>query len=186
MAEEKPKRPRASRSRAGTARQKAGDSPQSSENAGSSEPQPQPAEATSEPKAMSRDQEPSAQERAESAFDVVSAYLHPGRENVMLIYILYLAGLVPAFGGVPIIVGFVMAFLNRSDADGVWASHYEYQFRQAAIGLLFIVVSAILTIVLVGIVGIVLTFVWWIIRSVKGMQAASRDEPISDPRSYSW
>ena len=37
----------------------------------------------------------------------------------MLIYILFLAGLVPAFGVVPIIVGFVMALLNRSSATGV-------------------------------------------------------------------
>jgi len=128
----------------------------------------------------------SAEETAESAFDVIGVYLHPGRENVMLIYILYLLGLVPAFGAVPIIVGFVMALLNRSSDDGVWASHYEYQFRQAAIGLMFVVVSAILIFVLIGFVGLVLTAVWWIVRSVKGLQAASRKEPIADPKSYSW
>ena len=127
-----------------------------------------------------------AQDRAESAFDVISAYLHPGRENVMLIYILYLAGLVPAFGGVPIIVGFVMALLNRPSGGDVWASHYEYQFRQAAIGLLFVVVSGILVFVLIGIVGLVLTAIWWIVRSVKGLQAASRREAIADAKSYGW
>jgi uncharacterized membrane protein len=128
----------------------------------------------------------SAEQAAESAFDVVSAYLHPGRANVMLIYILYLLGLVPAFGAVPIIVGFVMALLNRSSDDEVWASHYEYQFRQAAIGLMFVVVSAILVFVVIGFVGLVLTAVWWIVRSVKGMQAASRTEAIADPKSYGW
>jgi uncharacterized membrane protein len=128
----------------------------------------------------------SAEERAESTFDIISVYLHPGRENVMLIYILYLIGLVPAFGAVPLIVGFVMALLNRSSDDGVWASHYEYQFRQAAIGLLFIVVSAILVVVVIGVAGIILTAVWWIVRSVKGLQAASRNEAIADPKSYGW
>jgi uncharacterized membrane protein len=128
----------------------------------------------------------SAESSAESAFDIISAYLHPGRENVMLIYILYLVGLVPAFGGVPIIIGFVMALLNRSEGGEVWASHYEYQFRTAAIGLLFIVVSIILVFVLIGFIGIILTAVWWIVRSVKGLQAASRGEAIADPKSYSW
>ena len=128
----------------------------------------------------------SAKESAESAFDVISVYLHPGRENVMLIYVLYLVGLVPAFGGVPIIVGFVMALLNRSTGGDVWASHYEYMFRQAAIGLLFMLVSGVLVVVLIGIVGIILTAVWWIVRSVKGLQAASRREAIADPQSYSW
>jgi uncharacterized membrane protein len=127
-----------------------------------------------------------AEESAESAFDVIGVYLHPGRQNVMLIYILYLIGLVPAFGGVPIIVGFVMALLNRTSDEEVWASHYDYQFRQAAIGLLFVVVSAVLVFVLIGIIGLVLTAVWWIVRSVKGLQAASRSEPIADPKSYSW
>ncbi len=125
-------------------------------------------------------------EATESAADVIGAYLHPGRNNVMLIYILYLLGLVPAFGAVPIIVGFVMALLNRASDDKVWASHYEYQFRQAAIGLLFVVISAILIFVVVGLAGLVLTAVWWIVRSVKGLQAASRMEPITDPKSYGW
>jgi uncharacterized membrane protein len=129
---------------------------------------------------------PTAEEGSGSAFDVIGDYLHPGRENVMLIYILYLIGLVPAFGGVPIIVGFVMALLNRSSDDDVWASHYEYQFRQAAIGLLFVVVSAVLVFILIGVIGLVLTAIWWIVRSVKGLQAASRSEPIADPKSYSW
>jgi uncharacterized membrane protein len=128
----------------------------------------------------------SAEESAESALDVISVYLHPGRENVMLIYILYLVGLVPAFGGVPLIVGFIMALLNRANGGEVWASHYEYQFRTAAIGLLFVIVSAILVVVIIGFVGLVLTAIWWLVRSVKGLQAASRTEAIVDPKSYSW
>lgn len=128
----------------------------------------------------------SGQDGAEPAFDVISGYLHPGRDNVMLIYILYLVGLVPAFGMVPIVVGFIMALLHRSSGDEIWASHYEYQFRTAAIGLLFIVVSGVLVFVLIGVVGIILTAVWWIVRSVKGLQAASRGEAIADPKSYSW
>lgn len=123
---------------------------------------------------------------APSAFDVISSYLHPGRDNVMLIYILYLAGLIPAFGAVPIVIGFILALLNRSSADGVWASHYEYQYRQAAMALLFIIVSAILIFIFIGVIGFVLTAIWWIVRSVKGLQAASRQEAIADPKSWSW
>jgi uncharacterized membrane protein len=123
---------------------------------------------------------------AESPFAVISDYIHPGRENVMLIYVLYLAGLVPAFGAVPIIVGFVLALLNRSDATGVWASHYEFQYRTAAIGLLFVIVSSVLVLVVVGIVGLILTAVWWIVRAVKGLKAASRETAIADPKAFGW
>ena len=123
---------------------------------------------------------------AGSAFDVLGTYLHPGKENVMLIYVLYLAGLVPAFGIVPIIIGFVMAYLNRKDSTGLWTSHYEYQYRQAISGLAFLVASVILIIVIIGFAGLVLLAVWWIIRSVKGLQAASRYEPIARPESFGW
>ena len=122
----------------------------------------------------------------QSPFDIVSTYIHPGRENVMLIYVLFLAGLFPAFGAVPIVVGFIMALLNRSAATGVWASHYEFQYRTAAIGLLFVIVSSVLVLVVVGIVGLILTVIWWIVRAVKGLQAASRENPIADPKAWSW
>jgi uncharacterized membrane protein len=121
-----------------------------------------------------------------SAFDVISPYLHPGRDNVMLIYVLYLAGLIPAFGAVPIIVGFILALLNRPNATGVWASHYEYQYRTAALGLLFVIVSGVLVFVIVGIAGLVLTAIWWIVRAVKGLQSASREVAIPDPKGWTW
>lgn len=121
-----------------------------------------------------------------SAFDAISPYLHPGKQNVLLIYVLYLVGMVPAFGLVPIIIGFVLALLNRSNATGIWASHYEYQFRQALVGLLYVVVSFILVFVLIGFLGLLATAIWWIVRSIKGIQAASNTQPIADPRSFAW
>jgi len=183
MAERKPRKPRASGQNRADDAQSGSSSPEPAEDAGA---QGEDEAAPRAPRPAVPAPRPTAEERAESAFDVISVYLHPGRENVMLIYILYLLGAVPAFGAIPIIVGFVMALLNRTESEGVWASHYEYQFRQAAIGLLFVIVSAILTVVLIGIIGLILTFVWWIVRSVKGIQAASRDDPIDDPRSYGW
>jgi uncharacterized membrane protein len=93
---------------------------------------------------------------------------------------------VPAFGVVPIIVGFILALLNRSSADGVWASHYEYQFRTAAIGLLFVIVSFVLIFVVIGVVGLLLTVIWWIVRAIKGLQAASHGKAMADPKTWSW
>jgi uncharacterized membrane protein len=123
---------------------------------------------------------------ATSPLDLIGIYIRPGRENVMLIYVLFLAGLVPAFGVVPIIVGFILALLNRSSADGVWASHYEYQFRTAAIGLLFVIVSFVLIFVVIGVVGLLLTVIWWIVRAIKGLQAASHGKAMADPKTWSW
>ncbi len=122
-----------------------------------------------------------------SPFDVISPYLHPGKENVMLNYVLYLAGLIPAFGIVPIIIGFALALINRPNATGVWAGHYTYQVRTAGIGLAYAVVSAILVLAFgLGIVLLLLTAVWWIVRGIKGLMAASHGQPIADPQTWSW
>ncbi|KAB2858419.1 MAG: hypothetical protein F9K43_24710 [Bauldia sp.] len=143
---------------------------------------------------MAEDQEPgrrdtpgnAAEPVSVPAMDQISAFLSPGRENVTLIYILYLAGLVPAFGIVPIIIGFTMAMLNREHAAPLERSHYEYQFRQALIGLAFAAVSLALIVVLLGFLGFLLTAIWWIIRSVKGLLAINHHRPIADPRTATW
>ena len=122
-----------------------------------------------------------------SPFDAISPYLHPGRENVLLNYVLYLAGLVPAFGVVPIIVGFALAVINRPNAAGIWADHYTFQVRSAGIGLLYVIVSGILVLAFgLGIVLLLLTAVWWIVRAIRGLMAASRTEAVADPRTWSW
>lgn len=126
-------------------------------------------------------------EPAPSPFDVISPYLHPGRENVMLNYVLYLAGLVPAFGVVPIIVGFALALINRPNATELWAGHYTFQVRSAGIGLLYAIVSGILVLAFgLGIVLLLLTAVWWIVRAIRGLMAASRSQALPDPQTWSW
>ncbi len=122
-----------------------------------------------------------------STFDAISPYIHPGRQNVMLNYVLYLAGLVPAFGVVPIIVGFALAAINRRNTTGIWASHYTFQVRSAGIGLLYCVVSGILVLAFgLGIILLLLTAVWWIVRAIRGLMAASRTEAMPDPATWSW
>jgi uncharacterized membrane protein len=133
------------------------------------------------------DQRAPSPEPGPSAFDVISPYLHPGRQNVLLNYVLYLAGLVPAFGAVPLIVGFALALINRPQATGVWAEHYTFQVRSAGIGLLYVIVSGILVLAFgLGIVLLILTAVWWIVRAIKGLMAASRGEAVANSRTWSW
>lgn len=120
----------------------------------------------------------------------LNRWLAPGRDNVMLIYGLYLIGFIPIFGSVPILVGLILAYLNRGQSDPIAESHYEYQIRQFWIGLLYVAVSAILVATLVlmviGIIGIAATFVWWIVRVLKGLTVLSRGESPADPKAWLW
>ena len=69
------------------------------------------------------------------------SWLEPGPTNVMVIYILYLAGLVIGVSG---LVGIVLAYVNRGKAGGFIESHYTWLIRTFWIGLLYALVSAVL------------------------------------------
>ena len=105
-----------------------------------------------------------------------------GDGPVKLIYILYLAGLVT--GGVTTIVGVVIAYLNRADAPAWLATHYRFQIRTFWIGLLFIVIGSMTTVILIGFLILLAQMVWFIIRCVKGFQRADKAEPIDDVETW--
>ncbi|MDP4823108.1 MAG: hypothetical protein NWR47_04085 [Aestuariivirgaceae bacterium] len=111
----------------------------------------------------------------------VARYTAPGGSNVLLIYVLYLAGLLL---GVTAVVGVVMAYIARDKADGWAASHYDFQIRTFWLMLLYGFIGVVLSFVVIGIPVLMATFVWFIIRNVKGLIRATQDEPIPEPKSW--
>lgn len=118
--------------------------------------------------------------------DKIHHWLAPGRDNALLVYGLYLIGLIPIFGVVPILVGLVLAYLNRGQSDPVAEAHYDYQIRQFWIGLLYMAVSLILMVIVIGVIGVIAAVVWWIVRALKGIVALSRGEAPADPKTWIW
>lgn len=93
--------------------------------------------------------------------------------NANIIYILYLIGLaLPPL----ILVGLIIAYVNQGNSSGWVSDHYRFQIRTFWIGFLFSFLSAILSIIIVGLFLALFTLVWWIVRCVKGLQAANRNE----------
>jgi uncharacterized membrane protein len=114
--------------------------------------------------------------------DAVARYLAPGGDNVKLIYVLYLASVVV---GITVLVGLVMAYMNRGQAHGTWAeSHYTYQIRTFWIGLLFSLASIVLMVLGIGFLLIVAVLIWAIVRCVKGLQWAAGGQPVPNPQSW--
>jgi uncharacterized membrane protein len=111
----------------------------------------------------------------------IARYTAPGGANALLIYVLYLAGLLV---GITAVVGVVMAYIARDRAEGWVASHYEFQIRTFWLMLLYGLIGVVLSFVLLGIPVLMATLVWFIIRNVKGLIRASQDEPIPDPKSW--
>ncbi len=105
----------------------------------------------------------------------------PGNAN--LIYILYLAA---AIVGVTAIVGVVMAYMAKDEAPDWLKSHYYNQINIFWKGLLYSLIGAVLSVVLIGFLIILAAFIWYIVRVVKGMQTLSRGEPYPNPSSWGF
>lgn len=108
-------------------------------------------------------------------------WLEPGRQNVQLIYILYLVSLAV---GLTSIVGLVLAYLNRDRADPWLQSHYTFAIRTFWIGILYVLVCALLAFFLIGFLLMFVVLVWFVIRCVKGLQAVTSEQPVSNPETW--
>jgi uncharacterized membrane protein len=103
--------------------------------------------------------------------------------NAQIIYILYLVSLVV---GVTSIVGVIMAYVYRGEAPEWLRSHYRFQIRTFWIGLLYVVLGMLLSVVLIGFLLLLFWLIWLILRCVKGMQQLERREPIADIETWLW
>jgi len=99
----------------------------------------------------------------------------------MIIYALYLANLMIPFTA---LVGVIMAYVNKSDEHNFLQSHYQFQIRTFWIGLLYLIIGGILTLILIGWIVLLFYVVWLIIRCVKGFKYLNEQKPIPNPTSW--
>ena len=115
---------------------------------------------------------------------MVTARYDPAEgDTARIVYILYLASLV---FGVTGFIGVIMAYVNRADAPEWVASHYRFQIRTFWIALLYGFLSLLTAIIIVGLFFGVFTFVWWIVRSVKGLKLLAQGAPCENPATWLW
>jgi uncharacterized membrane protein len=99
-----------------------------------------------------------------------------------LVYFLYLLSLVT--GGITMLIGVVIAYVNRPEAPGWIVDHFTYQIRTFWLGLLYGLIGAALTVVLIGLMLLPVVLVWFIVRCVKGYQWLDRHS--SPPDVETW
>lgn len=108
-------------------------------------------------------------------------WLEPGKTNVQVIYVLYLASFVIGITG---LIGLVMAYVNRSKSEAWIESHYTWLIRTFWIALLGGFISLVLMLVAIGVVLMMAIAIWVIVRCVIGLQKVSRGEAIANPDSW--
>jgi len=85
-------------------------------------------------------------------------------------YGLFALGFLTAgFFGVATIAAVILLYIKRADAAGtVYASHFDWLMQTFWWGLLWLAISALATLVFIGWIGVVATFIWAIYRVIKG------------------
>ena len=100
---------------------------------------------------------------------------------VPTVYILYLVGFLT---GITVLVGLIIAYLQRDKTDWVSQSHFQFQIRTFWIGLLYVFVGFWILHFAIGVLILLWWVVWTVIRCVKGLLALNMGEPIRNPNSW--
>jgi uncharacterized membrane protein len=90
------------------------------------------------------------------------------RTWLLAAYVLHLIG---AIAGVPSLVGLLINYLQRSACAEPLASHHRWMIRSFWWGLLWVVVGAVLTLMVVGWAIMGLAWLWYLYRHVRGLIA---------------
>jgi len=104
------------------------------------------------------------------------------RSAAMLVYILML--LAPLFGGVTAVIGVILAYVYRDDCPEWLAGHFLLQIRTFWIGFLYFGISVITMIILIGKLLILLAFIWYMVRIIRGIRALNHQRPYPNPSSW--
>lgn len=89
-----------------------------------------------------------------------------GTTVTTLVYALQAVGL---FVGITWLVAVVINYVKRDDMAGTWqASHFRWQIRTFWFSLLWSVIGAVTSVVLIGYVVLCANLIWTIYRIVKG------------------
>jgi uncharacterized membrane protein len=105
----------------------------------------------------------------------------PNIDIALIVYILYFLAY---FTGITAIIGVIIAHVQVDRADPMLATHYRFQIRTFWIGLLYLVVGTVLSLIVIGVVVLAWWFIWSLIRNIKGVLALYERRPIADPTSW--
>lgn len=111
-------------------------------------------------------------------------WFNPGRLNAQLVYCLYLLSFVV---GITVIIGLIMAYVNRGKSEPWVDTHYTYAIRTFWLGLLYSLLAVMAMFQLMGSVGMLLMLgvsIWGVIRCVIGLQKASAGQPVGKPDTW--
>ena len=98
-----------------------------------------------------------------------------------IIYILYLVAIAV---GITAVIGMIMAYVYQHEAPDWVRSHYRFQIRTFWITTAMNLVGFFSIFTFIGWGIFLFVFLWYIIRSVKGIQYLNQGQAIPNPGSW--
>ena len=81
--------------------------------------------------------------------------------------------------GITAIVGVIINYVKREDARGtVYESHFDWQIRTFWWGLAWFVIGVVLALLVVGVLVLLVAWIWMIYRVVKGWLKLIDGKPV--------
>ena len=98
-----------------------------------------------------------------------------------VIYILLIVGTIIGITG---IIGLIMAYVMKGDADAWLQTHYRFQIRTYWISVLYVFIGIITLPITLGYFILLFTFVWLIVRCTKGLKQLEENLPVKNLESW--
>ena len=108
----------------------------------------------------------------------------PAVSNTTLALVVYVLYFIGYFNGITALIGVIIAHVQNGGPDPVLNSHYQFQIRTFWIGLLYIVVGSVLSLIVIGFAVLLWWLIWSLVRCVKGVLALNENRPIPNPQSW--
>lgn len=117
----------------------------------------------------------------------IKFYLEPGQKNLVLIYVLYLCGMIlPTLS----ILGALFSFANQDHKNAFLKNHYIFAFRTFMFGILggailmtlnTLIFTFMFSFFLLTPLLYILIFIWFFVRTISAMKYLANKEPHPNP-----
>ncbi len=98
--------------------------------------------------------------------------------------VIYILLIVSTIVGITGIIGLIMAYVMKDDAEDWLQTHYRFQIRTCWIGLLYVAIGLITLNITIGFFVLLYTFVWVIVRCAKGLKQLEEKRPVNNLESW--
>lgn len=121
------------------------------------------------------------EETESSSKPAMNASMDP-RTLAMIMYGLFLCGYFT--GGLTALMGVVVAYVKKSEADELTGSHFVFAIRTFWVSVVVVCIGTLLSLIGIGVLILLAWVIWSAVRLVRGLILLNDFKPINNPRSF--